>query len=113
MRYVEGHILQYDGGWKFIKGAVSFENGIIKKMLDKSPVKPAARGVIIPRLVNVHTHIGDSVVKNASGGLEGLVAPPNGLKFRVLRESSDREVVDAMKKTVDDMFCSGVSVFCE
>jgi len=113
MRYVEGHILQYDGGWKFIKGAVSFENGIIKKMLDKSPVKPVARGVIIPRFVNAHTHIGDSVVKNASGGLEELVAPPNGLKFRVLRESSDREVVDAMKKTVDDMFCSGISVFCD
>jgi cytosine/adenosine deaminase-related metal-dependent hydrolase len=113
MKYVEGCILQYDDGWKFTKGVISFENGVIKKILDKSPMKPVAKGVIVPRLVNAHTHVGDAVVKNASGGLEELVAPPNGLKFRVLRESSDKEVMNAMKKTVDDMFFSGVSVFCD
>ena len=113
MRYVEGYILQYDERWKFIKGSIGFENGIIKKILDRPNRKPAARGVIIPRLVNAHTHIGDAVVKNVSGRLEELVAPPNGLKFRVLRKSSDKEIVDAMKKTVDDMFFSGVSVFCD
>lgn len=113
MKYVEGCILQYKDGWKFTKGVVSFENGVIKKILNKSPMKPVARGVIVPRLVNAHTHVGDAVVKNASGGLEELVAPPNSLKFRVLRESSDKEVVDAMKKTVDDIFFSGVSVFCD
>ncbi|MDI6916599.1 MAG: amidohydrolase family protein [Thermoplasmatales archaeon] len=113
MKYVEGSVLQYDDRWRFTKCTVSFENGIIKKILDGSNRKPAARGVIIPKLVNAHTHIGDAVVKNASGTLEELVAPPNGLKFRVLKECPDKEIVDAMKKTADDMFFSGVSFFCD
>jgi len=113
MECVEGSVLQYDKGWKFTKCNVSFEDGIIKKILGISNRKPAAKGVIIPRLVNAHTHIGDAVVKNASGTLEELVAPPNGLKFRVLRKSFDEEIVEAMKKMVDDMFFSGVSVFCD
>ncbi len=113
MKYVEGYILQYDEGWKFIKGSIGFENGVIKKILNKSPSGPVAKGVIIPKLVNAHTHIGDSVIKNVSGGLEELVAPPDGLKFRVLSKTSDKEIVNAMKKTIDDMFHSGVSVFCD
>ncbi len=113
MKYVEGYILQYDERWKFVKGSIGFEERVIKKVLNKSPVKPVARGIIIPKLVNAHTHIGDSVIKNVSGGLEEIVAPPDGLKFRVLSKTSDKEIVNAMKKTVDDIFFSGVSVFCD
>ncbi len=113
MKYAEGHILQYDEGWKFIKGSIGFEDGVIKKILNKSPVKPVARGMIIPKLVNAHTHIGDSVIKNVSGGLEEIVAPPNGLKFRVLSKTPDKEIVNAMKKTIDGMFYSGTSLFCD
>lgn len=113
MRYVDGYILQYDEKWKFIRGGIGFENGVIQKIMNKSPGRAVAKGVIIPKLVNAHTHIGDSVIKHVSGGLEEIVTPPDGLKFRVLSKTSDKEIVNAMKKTVDDMVFSGVSVFCD
>lgn len=113
MRYVDGYILQYDEKWKFIRGGIGFENGVIQKIMNKSPGRAVAKGVIIPKLVNAHTHIGDSVIKHVSGGLEEIVTPPDGLKFRVLSKTPDKEIVNAMKKTVDDMVFSGVSVFCD
>ncbi|MFC4438763.1 MULTISPECIES: amidohydrolase family protein [Natrialbaceae] len=68
--------------------------------------------IILPAFVNAHTHIGDSIAKEAGGGLslEELVAPPDGLKHRLLRESSREELESAMRRSLRFMQRGGTAV---
>ncbi|MCU4925667.1 amidohydrolase family protein [Halobacteria archaeon AArc-dxtr1] len=67
--------------------------------------------IIFPAFVNAHTHVGDSIAKEAGGGLslEELVAPPDGLKHRLLRNASRRELVSAMRQSLRYMQRSGTA----
>ncbi|SEP79928.1 amidohydrolase family protein [Natrinema salaciae] len=67
--------------------------------------------VILPAFVNAHTHIGDSIAKEAGGGLslEELVAPPDGLKHRLLRAASRDELVSGMKRSLQYMREAGTA----
>ncbi|MUW15816.1 amidohydrolase family protein, partial [Halorubrum sp. CBA1125] len=72
-------------------------------------------GVILPAFVNAHTHIGDSIAKEAGEGLslDALVAPPDGLKHRLLRAASHEEKVAAMARTLRYMESVGTGTFLE
>ncbi|NUB92927.1 amidohydrolase family protein [Haloterrigena sp. SYSU A558-1] len=67
--------------------------------------------IILPAFVNAHTHIGDSIAKEAGGGLslEELVAPPDGLKHRLLRRASQEELAAAMRRSLQFMQESGTA----
>lgn len=67
--------------------------------------------IILPPFVNAHTHIGDSIAKEAGGGLslEELVAPPDGLKHRLLRQASREELVGAMNRSLQYMQQGGTA----
>ncbi|THE65389.1 nucleoside deaminase [Salinadaptatus halalkaliphilus] len=67
--------------------------------------------IVLPAFVNAHTHIGDSIAKEAGGGLslEELVAPPDGLKHRLLRDASHEELVSAMTRSLQYMQASGTA----
>ncbi|QLG48045.1 amidohydrolase family protein [Natrinema halophilum] len=68
--------------------------------------------LILPAFVNAHTHIGDSIAKEAGGSglsLEELVAPPDGLKHRLLRAASRDELVSAMTRSLQFMQRSGTA----
>jgi cytosine/adenosine deaminase-related metal-dependent hydrolase len=115
MRYVTGDILTLDG---FKKGFVSFEHdGIVELEKGFPPEKPLAEGLIVPTLVNAHTHLGDSFIRKK--GIElprdvvKLVAPPYGLKHRLLKTASEDEVMDGMKHSVQEMVTFGISSFCD
>ncbi|RLF33881.1 MAG: hypothetical protein DRM98_01595 [Thermoplasmata archaeon] len=115
MEYVAGAILTIDG---FKKGYLGFENGrIVETGTDRSPVKPVCKGLIIPGLVNIHTHIGDSFVRKKNIDLprdvESLVGPPDGLKHQLLSNASDEEIVEGMKDSINIMIESGTFVFCD
>ena len=71
--------------------------------------------VILPAFVNAHTHIGDSIAKEAGEGLslDELVAPPDGLKHRLLRSTSHAEKVAAMARTLRYMESTGTGTFIE
>ncbi|PSQ55713.1 nucleoside deaminase [Halobacteriales archaeon SW_8_68_21] len=71
--------------------------------------------VICPAFVNAHTHIGDSIAKEAGEGLslDELVAPPDGLKHRLLRTASREEKVAAMARTLRYMEATGTGTFLE
>jgi cytosine/adenosine deaminase-related metal-dependent hydrolase len=71
--------------------------------------------VILPAFVNAHTHIGDSIAKEAGEGLslDELVAPPDGLKHRLLRAASRDEKVAAMARTLRYMESTGTGTFLE
>ncbi|MFB6126062.1 MAG: amidohydrolase family protein [Halolamina sp.] len=71
--------------------------------------------VVLPAFVNAHTHIGDSIAKEAGGGLslDELVAPPDGLKHRLLRAADREETVAAMARSVSYMAGAGTGRFVE
>ncbi|MFW6190158.1 MAG: SHOCT-like domain-containing protein, partial [Candidatus Bipolaricaulota bacterium] len=71
--------------------------------------------IVLPAFVNAHTHIGDSIAKEAGGGLslDDLVAPPDGLKHRLLRQASREEKVTAMARSLRFMEDTGTAAFLE
>jgi len=95
-----------------IEGRIVVENGVIDA-IEETTVD--ASQWIVPAFVNAHTHIGDSIAKEAGGGLtlEELVAPPDGLKHRLLREASREELVAAMERTISFMKRAGTAAFVE
>ncbi|MFB6136585.1 MAG: amidohydrolase family protein [Halobacteriaceae archaeon] len=71
--------------------------------------------VVLPAFVNAHTHIGDSIAKEAGRGLDlvELVAPPDGLKHRLLRQADREEMVEAMRRSMRMMEDGGTAAFLE
>jgi len=115
MDFVSGEILTKDG---FTNGYLGFnKKKIIETGRGPSPKKPICKGLIIPTFVNAHTHIGDSFVRDKNitlpKNIEKLVAPPNGLKHRLLHEASNEDIIEGMEKSIDIMIKSGTSFFCD
>ncbi|GAB7015858.1 amidohydrolase family protein [Methanogenium cariaci] len=70
---------------------------------------------IVPGFFNAHTHLGDTVAMDvdAAGSIGDLVAPPDGLKHRILRASSPRLCVEAMAASIRTMAQTGTWGFAD
>ncbi|NEU56324.1 amidohydrolase family protein [Halorussus sp. MSC15.2] len=108
---VEGTVLR---GPEFepVEGRVVVEDGEITAIEE---VSTESSNIVLPAFVNAHTHIGDSIAKEAGGGLslDELVAPPDGLKHRLLRAASREEKVEAMRRSATMMEETGTASFLE
>jgi len=115
MQYVKGDILTTEG---FKRGYLGVERGK-KAEIYKGlpPEKPLAAGLIVPTFINAHTHLGDSFIKYKNLKLPRnvvkLVAPPNGLKHRLLKKASERELINGMEKSIKILKETGTSHFCD
>ena len=115
MDFVSGEILT-DIGFK--SGYIGFEKEkIVETGKGNPPKKPICKGLIVPTFINAHTHIGDSFIREKKIDLpknvKQLVAPPNGLKHKLLREASDEDIIDGMEKSIDIMIKNGTRYFCD
>ena len=108
---LEGTILR-GRSFQPIEGRVVIEDGRIEA-IEESDAR--SDDIILPAFVNAHTHVGDSIAKEAGEGLtlEELVAPPDGLKHRLLAEADRSELVDAMAETLSFMEANGTAAFIE
>jgi cytosine/adenosine deaminase-related metal-dependent hydrolase len=108
---IEGTVLQ---GHEFdpVEGRVVVEDGEIVAV-EAAPTH--SDRIVLPAFVNAHTHIGDSIAKEAGEGLSlaELVAPPDGLKHRLLRAASREEKVDAMERSLRFMEAAGTATCIE
>ena len=70
---------------------------------------------ILPCFFNAHTHIADTIAMDmpVSGSLSELVAPPDGLKHRLLRAAPRNDLVRAMESTITTMVQSGTAGFAD
>jgi cytosine/adenosine deaminase-related metal-dependent hydrolase len=95
-----------------MEGRVVVEDGNVAAVEEASV---DSSDIILPAFVNAHTHIGDSIAKEAGAGLslDELVAPPDGLKHRLLRAASREEKVEAMRRSVQFMQATGTASFVE
>jgi cytosine/adenosine deaminase-related metal-dependent hydrolase len=116
MKYLQGEILTEDG---FITGYLGFtqDGEEIEVHRGTPPEIPVAKGIIIPTLFNGHTHIGDSFIRGRQQVLprsvHDLVAPPIGLKHRLLKEATEQEITKGMEHCLEEMTVSGTSGFCD
>ncbi|KUG19641.1 putative pyrimidine deaminase archaeal [hydrocarbon metagenome] len=77
-------------------------------------LRPADRW-ICPAFFNAHTHLGDTVAMDcsASGSLAGLVAPPNGLKHRILASTPRDLLAAGMRASINIMLRTGTAGFAD
>ncbi|MFC6835453.1 amidohydrolase family protein [Halomarina ordinaria] len=95
-----------------VRGRVVVEDGRITAIEEE---RVESTDVVLPAFVNAHTHVGDSIAKEAGAGLslDDLVAPPDGLKHRLLRAASDDDLVAAMRRSLQYMQRGGTGTFLE
>jgi cytosine/adenosine deaminase-related metal-dependent hydrolase len=95
---------------KVIEGTVVVRDGRIAEVREE---EVESDDVVVPALVNAHTHIGDSVAKETGRGLplDEVVAPPDSHKHRMLRSTPREEKCAAMRQTVERMHSEGVGAF--
>ena len=74
-----------------MRGRVVVDDGRIEAVEETATT---STDIVLPAFVNAHTHVGDSVAKEAAVGLglEEAVVPPDSLKHRRL-SAADRELV--------------------
>jgi len=103
----------YDGH-RFREGTVGWEDGVIVEVRAGRLRAAIAKGLIIPGLWNAHTHLGDAVVtQELRGTIEELVAPPHGLKHRILAKAKDAAVIAAMRRAMATMLRTGATGFSD
>jgi cytosine/adenosine deaminase-related metal-dependent hydrolase len=115
MRYAEGEILTEEG---FVTGYLGFDQQTGLEMgKGRAPKTPFVRGIITPTYVNAHTHIGDSFIRakrmTLPHNVNALVAPPDGLKHKLLREATEQEIIKGMRTTLQEISATGTSHFCD
>jgi cytosine/adenosine deaminase-related metal-dependent hydrolase len=98
MREIPGTILLGES-FEPVRGRVLVDDGRIETIEE---TETESTDVVVPAFVNAHTHLGDSVAKDAAAGLslEAAVAPPDSLKHRRLAAASRDELVSAMRRTL-------------
>ena len=94
------------------EGRVVVEDGVVEAV-EETPTD--STDIVIPAFVNAHTHVGDSIAKEGGGGLslDELVAPPDGLKHRLLGAASREEKVGAIRRSLAFMETSGTTAFLD
>jgi cytosine/adenosine deaminase-related metal-dependent hydrolase len=82
-----------------IRGRVVVDDGRIEAVEEAAT---ASTDIVLPAFVNAHTHLGDSVAKEAAVGLslQEAVVPPDSLKHRRLAAASHDDLVTAMRRTL-------------
>ena len=117
MDYVVGGRILNGSDFEVITGYVHVESGRIAEIEERSDVKPdncRASGIIMPALINAHTHLGDSIIKDVPfGSLDTLVKPPHGLKHRALRDAAPKALIEAMRKSLLDALASGTTALAD
>jgi len=108
---LEGTVLRGEG-FEPVDARVTVEDGRVAAI---EAVETPSDDVILPAFVNAHTHLGDSIAKEAGEGLslEELVAPPDGLKHRLLRAADQEEVVAGIRRSLEFMAEGGTAACIE
>ncbi len=105
------------GEFEFIEeGHIVIENDKILEVNDGfTPNGIDARGyIVMPSLINAHTHVGDSFAKEAVLGMKvGHAVGKNGIKWELYRNVRDSDLISCMRDSVVYMLNSGTVTFAD
>jgi cytosine/adenosine deaminase-related metal-dependent hydrolase len=107
-----------------LKQDVSIEvnqEGIISEINYKNPDKKLKLSenkqcyLLLPGFINSHTHIGDSFAKELGFNKEltDIVAPPFGLKHKLLRQTPKDVIIEGIQKALIEMISNGITSFID
>jgi cytosine/adenosine deaminase-related metal-dependent hydrolase len=87
----------------------------ISREVAEGEIIDATNCIVCPSFLNAHTHIGDSIIKDEGDGksIEEIVKPPNGLKHIAISNSSDDDLIVAMKNSMLEMLRTGTTHFID
>ena len=75
------------------------------------------KGFIIPTLINAHTHIGDTFIRQKNielpRNIQSLVAPPDGLKHRLLKNTNHDEIIEGIINGLHELEREGIDTFVD
>lgn len=103
--------------FEFIEeGYLTIDKGIIVNVgegfLDKGI--DAKEYIVMPALINSHTHIGDSFAKEASLGLDvDKAVGKKGIKWRLYKEVDEYTLLSSMQDSARYMLNSGITTFVD
>ncbi|MHA2283385.1 MAG: amidohydrolase family protein [Promethearchaeota archaeon] len=97
------------------------ENGTIAEISYKNPEHPIKISesnhcyLLLPSFINSHTHIGDNFAKEIGFNKEltEIVAPPFGLKHKLLRQTTKDVIIKGIKKAALEMLSNGITFFID
>jgi len=71
--------------------------------------------LMIPGFINSHVHIGDNFAKELGFNKElgEIVAPPFGLKHKLLRQTSEDIIIKGIQYAVSEMLSNGITFFID
>ena len=111
----------YGNNLKFIeKTNVLITNGRFQKI--NSKIKPTKSKTVdcdgfllIPGLINSHTHIGDSIAKDIAldSDPDSKINPIFGIKQKILKETEPKKLIRFMRNTVKSMLKKGTTTFVD
>lgn len=116
--YIKSNFL-YGMEFKYKKGVLVIEDGIIKGFTNENleNIKNFIKydGILIPPLINAHTHIGDNIIKDIgiNKTLDELVKPPNGLKHKFLNTCDYKDLIYGMLDGLHELYNNGIKYFCD
>ncbi|HKV89978.1 MAG TPA: amidohydrolase family protein [Thermoplasmata archaeon] len=110
---VEGAIVDLDGirpGYVRFDGAQVVETGQLGTA-SRRVGERRIRGIVVPPPANGHTHLGDasSTVEPPASSVAEMVQPPDGFKFRLLRDTSARRKAAGMRRALERMRREGIA----
>lgn len=101
------------------RGYIEIENGVIVRAGEgrsgSSRAFDAGGFLIIPGLINAHTHIADSIGKDIAAGarLDERVHPAFGAKKKILEKSPPEQLRAAIRNTAISMLQKGITTFAD
>ena len=114
MTIVHGSILTENG---FKNGYIETEEHNSVTLHIQNQSSPTISHLIIPSFINAHTHIGDTFIRTKNiplhADIEQLVAPPNGLKHRILQTTDPKEIENGIVKGLNELKQNGISTFID
>jgi cytosine/adenosine deaminase-related metal-dependent hydrolase len=95
-----------------IEGRIVVEN---QEIVAVEETDTDSANIVLPAFVNAHTHIGDSIAKEAAIGLDvdEAVAPPDSVKHQLLRAASDEQLISGMRDSMAYMEETGTAAFMD
>lgn len=114
MEEIEGTILAGES-FEPIHGRVVVEDGRITAVEETTERDGGPNRIVLPAFVNAHTHVGDSVAKEAAVGLglQEAVVPPNSLKHQRLSEADRETLIGEIHRTLRFMQRTGTAAFLD
>jgi cytosine/adenosine deaminase-related metal-dependent hydrolase len=112
MDVLSGSVLTEDG---IVDGYVCIKDGVISSIEEGTPPeRPIASGLIVPPMVNSHTHCADAGLKVPPGmTIEDLVAPPNGLKHQYLKRLDESSLERDIRTYAELSRSNGIGTFID